>query len=206
MNFPRQVYAIKHNATNRVYIGSSDDVERRFKSHLNKLRAHKHHIEDMQADFDLYGENYTFTVLEDIVKFDDKSKEYEWMKKYQSHIRGIGYNYKDHAFLLKQHPSKYTFTFNGKTMSIGKWAEEVGLPYQLLYHRLCVLGWDVEKALFTPCRKGATMTEKEFLTENEKELLELIRNSDNPQMAMYKVVGIVSEFETKISAPAYHKG
>ena len=50
------------------------------------------------------------------------------------------------------------------------------------------------------------MREERFLTENEKELIELIRNSDNPQMTMYKVVGIVSEFETKVSAPAYHKG
>ena len=50
------------------------------------------------------------------------------------------------------------------------------------------------------------MREERFITENKKELLELIRNSDNPQMAMYKVVGIVSEFATKVSTPAYHKG
>jgi hypothetical protein len=49
----------------------------------------------MQADFDKYGEDYTFTVLEDVFEFKDKEKEYEWQKKYQSHIRGIGYNYKD---------------------------------------------------------------------------------------------------------------
>jgi hypothetical protein len=49
----------------------------------------------MQADFDQYGEDYTITILEHDVKFEDKDKEYEWMVKYQSHIRGIGYNYKD---------------------------------------------------------------------------------------------------------------
>lgn len=95
MRLPRKVYAIRHNVTNRVYIGSSANVDHRFKSHMYKLRAHKHHIEDMQTDFDRYGEDYTFTILEDITKFEDRVKEYDWMEKYQSHIRGIGYNYKD---------------------------------------------------------------------------------------------------------------
>jgi hypothetical protein len=49
----------------------------------------------MQADFDKYGEDYTFTILEDAIEFKDKGKEYEWMEKYQSNVRGIGYNYKD---------------------------------------------------------------------------------------------------------------
>lgn len=51
-----------------------------------------------------------------------------------------------------------------------------------------------------------------MLTEKEKELIELIRNSDNPQMALYKAVGIISEFVTdiyvshKIYPHAYLKG
>ena len=98
MRYPRKVYAIRHNVTNRVYIGSSYHVDHRFKSHLYKLRAHKHHVEDMQEDFDKYGEDYTLTILDDIAWRSEKDKEYEWMKKYQSHIRGIGYNYKDHSF------------------------------------------------------------------------------------------------------------
>lgn len=95
MNFPRKVYAIRHNATNRVYIGSSCHVDKRLKSHIFALRARKHPIEDMQADFDKYGEDYTFTILEDVLVYEDRVKEYEWMLKYQSQIRGIGYNYKD---------------------------------------------------------------------------------------------------------------
>ena len=31
------------------------------------------------------------------------------------------------------------------------------------------------------------------MTEKEQELIELIRNSDNPQMALYKAIGIISE-------------
>lgn len=95
MNLPRKIYAIRHNVTNRVYVGSSCRVDQRLMNHIHSLRSHKHHIEDMQADFDKYGEDYTFTILDEILVYKDKEKEYEWMKKYQSHIRGIGYNYKD---------------------------------------------------------------------------------------------------------------
>ena len=98
MNLPRKVYAIRHNITNRVYVGSSSHVDKRLMSHIHALRNHSHKVQDMQSDFDQYGEDYTFTILDEIVKYKDRDKEYEWMLKYQSHIRGIGYNYKDHKF------------------------------------------------------------------------------------------------------------
>lgn len=95
MRIPRTVYAIRHNITNRVYVGSSCHIDNRLKNHIYALRNHNHKVEDMQADFDRYGEDYTFTILDEIVEFQDRFKEYEWMMKYQSNIRGIGYNYKD---------------------------------------------------------------------------------------------------------------
>jgi hypothetical protein len=42
------------------------------------------------------------------------------------------------------------------------------------------------------------------MTEIEKELLELIRNSENPQLALYKAIGIIQEV-TESSYPAYLK-
>lgn len=44
-----------------------------------------------------------------------------------------------------------------------------------------------------------------MLSDKEKELIELIRNSDNPQMELYKAMGIISEV-TKETDPAYPKG
>ena len=61
----------------------------------------------MQTDFDRYGENYTVTILDEISKYEDRSKEYEWMHKLQSHIRGKGYNYKDQAINRKNSKNKY---------------------------------------------------------------------------------------------------
>lgn len=97
MDYPRTVYLIRHNKTKRVYIGSSKHPEERYKQHMTMLQSGKHPVEDMQADFDEYGEDYTVEFLEVITKFEDRSHEYDWMRKYNSHIRGIGYNYKDMA-------------------------------------------------------------------------------------------------------------
>ena len=99
MRFPRKVYAIRHNVTNRVYIGSSYHVDRRFNDHLAALRSHRHSVEDMQADFDKYGDDFTLTILDHIATIADKNKEYEWMQKNQSYIRGVGYNYNDRKWL-----------------------------------------------------------------------------------------------------------
>ena len=95
MRFPRKVYAIRHNVTNRVYIGSSCHVDKRFNEHLTALRSHRHTVEDMQADFDEYGDDFTLTIVDHIATIADKNKEYEWMQKNQSYIRGVGYNYND---------------------------------------------------------------------------------------------------------------
>lgn len=95
MKFPRKVYAIRHNKTNRVYIGSSYHVDKRFYEHISALRSNRHPVEDMQEDFDKYGEDFTLTVLDHISSIEEKDKEYEWMDKNQSYVRGVGYNYKD---------------------------------------------------------------------------------------------------------------
>lgn len=95
MKYPRKVYAIRHNTTNKVYIGSSCNVDRRFLQHLSALRSHKHPVWDMQKDFNEHGEDYTVTILDTIKDASESEKEYEWMEKYQSFVRDIGYNYQD---------------------------------------------------------------------------------------------------------------
>ena len=95
MKYPRKVYAIRHNVTDRVYIGSSCNVDRRFKQHLYALQARTHVVDDMQKDYNEHGEDFTFTILDTINDESEIEKEYEWMDKYQSFTRGIGYNYKD---------------------------------------------------------------------------------------------------------------
>lgn len=90
----KQIYALQHEHTKRLYIGSSARPKARYRYHLSLLRNGKHHIEDMQADYDAYGENYSLFILDE-VDSKDRVSEYEWMARYRSHERGNGYNYRD---------------------------------------------------------------------------------------------------------------
>lgn len=106
MKLPRSVYLIRHNITGRIYIGSSADVEKRHAHHMYSLRSGTHPVEDMQKDFDEYGDNFTFTVIDEITTQEELSKEYQWMQEFKSNIRGVGYNYKDRAVCKAQNSSK----------------------------------------------------------------------------------------------------
>ena len=152
MKFPRKIYAITHNVTKRTYIGSSCRVEARIGSHLSRLRCHKHHIGDMQADYDKYGELYSIEVIDEISCYDERHKEYEWMERFKSRIRGIGYNYLDKEGTSTK-TSVLIFTFKGETLSLSQWASKVGVPYNILYGRIFQRKWDIGKALSTPIRK-----------------------------------------------------
>lgn len=103
MKLPTKVYAIQHNVTKRIYIGSSSEPEKRYLNHMNRLKNRTHSVEDMQEDFEKYGEDFSFYILDTIHDHSEREKEYQWMDKLHSDIRGIGYNYKDH---IKRH-SKY---------------------------------------------------------------------------------------------------
>lgn len=102
MRFPRKVYAIQHNITKKIYIGSSCNVESRYMNHIYSLRNGKHRVEDMQKDFDEYGENYSLFVLDEINNFEERTKEYDWMKKYNTYDRDTGYNYSDRTKKILQ--------------------------------------------------------------------------------------------------------
>ena len=167
MRLPKKVYAIRHNVTNRVYIGSTCHVDKRFNEHISALRSHRHPVEDMQADFDRYGEDFSLTVLDHIATEADRDKEYDWMKKNQSYIRGIGYNYNDRKWL-----------------SVDKEAEEP------------IVKCEDDKPSCLP------------QTENEEELVRMIRNHEDPVQAMIIAACLIVRFwaGTGKAIPAYYVG
>lgn len=89
-----QVYMLRHNVTGRMYIGRSMNIPKRIQHHFTMLHAGKHPVEDMQDDFDRYGDSYTVSVLGEVNNANLRL-EIEMMDKYQSTVRGVGYNYKD---------------------------------------------------------------------------------------------------------------
>lgn len=97
MKNSRIVYAIQHNTTKRIYIGSTGSGYHRIKSHLNLLRRHAHKNEFMQKDFDEYGENYSFFILDMIPTAFHRDREYYWMLLFDSYDPEKGYNVKDYT-------------------------------------------------------------------------------------------------------------
>ncbi|MBO5853152.1 MAG: GIY-YIG nuclease family protein [Bacteroidales bacterium] len=105
------VYAIQHNKTKRIYVGTSTRPEERYRSHISSLKRNEHSVETMQEDFNTYGEDFSFFILEK-VKHDrvytsygstiasEHMAEYDWMRKLGTTQKEVGYNYKDRAAIL----------------------------------------------------------------------------------------------------------
>ena len=88
------VYRITCVANNKTYIGSSDNIMRRLKTHERKLKEGSHNNRLMQKDYDKYGaEFFEFRVLfKDVPK--DKLTAYEkvGIYLYDSIVMYRGYN------------------------------------------------------------------------------------------------------------------
>lgn len=89
------VYAIKNNATGRVYVGSSGNLTQRWAGHLTRLRARRH-TQQFQADWDLHGtDSFALTVLEEIPGGDPDAllnAEQQWIDKFKISAPGSLYN------------------------------------------------------------------------------------------------------------------
>lgn len=74
------VYCIKNTSNNKIYIGQSDDIKRRFRRHKTELRNDKHINVHLQNAWNKYGEKaFEFLILditESIEGLDDLEKQY----------------------------------------------------------------------------------------------------------------------------------
>ena len=88
------VYVIKNKLDNKIYIGSSNDLKRRFRDHISLLNRKCHHSIHLQNAWNKYGkENFTFEILEEII--DEKQlliKEQNYLETYNSYNKDYGYN------------------------------------------------------------------------------------------------------------------
>jgi group I intron endonuclease len=56
----------------QLYVGSSDDIPRRWKSHLSQLRGGRHHNHQLQAAWDEHGETaFVFMIIEYVADLAD---------------------------------------------------------------------------------------------------------------------------------------
>lgn len=83
------IYKIENCVNGKVYIGQSEDVERRIKDHRRKLRDHKHYNQHLQRAVDKYGlENFKFDLLEECAVDDLNEKEINYIAQYRAYEDG----------------------------------------------------------------------------------------------------------------------
>jgi len=69
------IYKITNTKNNKVYIGESNDIDRRWDEHIDKLNNNSHHSYKLQEAWNEYGEeNFTFEILEIVEKLDSPYK------------------------------------------------------------------------------------------------------------------------------------
>lgn len=96
MKLPRTVYALRHDATGKLYIGSTANTHQRLLKHANRLKNGTHNSKNLQADYNSHEDKgLTFIVLDTIRTYTERNKEYEWMAVYDTCNPAHGYNYAD---------------------------------------------------------------------------------------------------------------
>lgn len=87
------IYIIKNLINNKIYVGQSIDIKRRFYTHKYKLNSCKHPNKYLQEEWIKYGkENFVFEIVEKCNKELLKEKEKYWIKHYNANNKKIGYN------------------------------------------------------------------------------------------------------------------
>lgn len=91
------IYKITNRINNMVYVGSTLDVENRFKIHIRSLKNKKHHCKRLQEDYNNLGiESFVFQVVEEVTKELLMIKEQELINYYN--LENLLYNSTFKAF------------------------------------------------------------------------------------------------------------
>ena len=87
------IYKITNSITGKIYIGSSIDIDLRIKNHFKCLRGNYHRNNHLQLSFNKYSEiNFVWEVICECEKDELLKKETEYILKYKSFDRKVGYN------------------------------------------------------------------------------------------------------------------
>lgn len=90
-----KVYVLTHIPTGKKYVGSTEFPTNRLRQHITALKSHRHKNQDMQNDYDRYGGEYKFEIVDTITQSRKESEEYKWMRMLKTYLSEYGYNTKD---------------------------------------------------------------------------------------------------------------
>lgn len=90
----RGIYIIRNEANNKVYIGKSEDVNRRIIRHINSLYNGTNNNKHLQAAFNKYGDKmFDISLLQILDKNEDiNEREKYWIDHFKAYDRKFGYN------------------------------------------------------------------------------------------------------------------
>ena len=87
------IYCIKNLANDKLYIGQSTNIKKRWKVHVKELNSNTHCNSYLQNAWNKYGsDNFKFYVLEKCDKKELNKKEIYYIKTLFSHCNQNGYN------------------------------------------------------------------------------------------------------------------
>lgn len=102
------VYAIVHLPTKKAYVGSSDNINKRFSTHKSMLKYNYHHSKYLQNAWNKYGEKeFEFKIISECMSIKD-AVEIEQIFLYCFYRKGL-FNAKNVAFGVGSgicHPNK----------------------------------------------------------------------------------------------------
>jgi group I intron endonuclease len=111
------VYKIRCEPNGKVYIGSTNDLLRRWREHRKMLRATTHPNPHLQAAWNKYGETcFIFEVVEVVDGAETVDREQYWIDSLQCCDRRVGFNLSPSA----KHNTGYRHTDSAKqAMAVG---------------------------------------------------------------------------------------
>jgi len=161
------VYKIYNIINNKLYIGSSKNIENRWSQHKSLLEKDSHHSFKLQRDWKEFGgKNFAFEIIDEVNE--DRLKEYEqyWLDTLKPHK--IGYNILPYADIE-----------SNKT-DIQKWNDENGgFIFSLfrynncLYNNIDILQEDIFKLFYI----STYLNYDNYLTINRKDMKDLLSMS-----------------------------
>lgn len=87
------VYIIENLVNGKCYIGSSNNIEIRFRHHKKELRGKYHANGYLQRAWNKYKENsFSFRILEQCDLVNLRNIEQKYITKHMTFIRSLGYN------------------------------------------------------------------------------------------------------------------
>lgn len=87
------IYMIKNIVNNKVYIGQSIDIYRRWNNHKKELIKNIHRNNHLQGSWNKHGEeNFIFKIIDECIKTFLDEKEIYWIQYYNSSNQKYGFN------------------------------------------------------------------------------------------------------------------